>query len=123
MGLAMFVIEFKLHPQLDFWRDFLSDTVLDNAAFPVDAVKEYVIGEIFGLDKTVSAFFLNVHDLAESSPLNAKLLLDPIFLVGVIHDVTLAAGLVELAGISVREATFAVSRWISSVRTACLTLP
>lgn len=123
MGLSVFVIEFKLHPQLDFWRDFVSDTVLDDAAFPVDAVKKHVIGEVLGLDKTVRAFFFDVHDLAKSSPLNAKLLLDPIFLVGVIHDVTLAAGLVELAGISVREATVAVSRWSFSVRTAYLTLP
>ena len=87
----------------------MSNTVFDDVAFPVDAVKKDVICEVLGLDKTVSPLLLNVHDLAKPSPLDAKLLLDPILLVGVIHVVTLAAGLVELTGISVREATVAVS--------------
>lgn len=89
----MFVIEFKLDPQLDFGDDFLCDTVLDDVSFPVCGMKKHIIGEVFRLNKTVCAFFFNEHDLAKSSPLNAKLFLDPIFLVGVIHGLTLAAGL------------------------------
>ncbi len=91
----MFVIEFKLDPQLDFWGNFPCDTVLDDVSFPVDGMKEHVISEVFGLYKTVSTFFLDEHDLSKSSPLNAKLFFDPIFLVGVIHGLTLAAGLLE----------------------------
>ena len=91
----MFVIEFKLDPQLDFWGNFPCDTVLDDISIPVDGMKKHVISEVFGLDETVSAFFFDEHDLAKSSPLNAKLFLDPIFLVGVVHGLALAAGLLK----------------------------
>jgi len=91
----MFVIEFKLDPQLYFWGNFSCDTVLDDVSFPIDGMKKYVICEVFGLNKTVRAFFLNEHDLPKSSPLNAKLFFDPIFLVGVIHGLALAAGLLK----------------------------
>jgi len=89
----MFIIEFEFHPQLDLRSDFSSDTILYDGAVPIDAVKKNVIREVFGLYETVRAFFFDEHDLAKSSPLNAKFLFNPIFLVGVIHGVALAAGL------------------------------
>lgn len=95
MRLTMFVIELKLDPQLDFRSNFSFDTILDDISFPVDGMKKDVICEVFGLNKTVCAFFLDEHDFPKSSPLNAKLFLDPIFLVGVIHGMALAAELLK----------------------------
>lgn len=89
----MLVIEFKLDPHLYFGGNFSCDTVLDDVSFPIDGMKKHVICEVFGLNETVFAFLLDERDLAKSSPLNAKLFLDPIFLVGVIHGVALTAGL------------------------------
>ena len=73
----MLVIEFKLDPHLYFGGNFSCDTVLDDVSFPIDGMKKHVICEVFGLNETVFAFLLDERDLAKSSPLNAKLFLDP----------------------------------------------
>ena len=94
----MLVIEFKFHPELDLRGNLSSDAIGNDVAIPINAVKKHVRGEVFGVNETVCTLLFNEHDLAKSSPLNAKLLFNPIFLVGVIHGVALAAGLEEFVG-------------------------
>jgi len=96
----MFIVQFKLDPQFDFGIDFSCDSVFGDASIPVYGMKEHVIGKVFGLNEPIGPLLLDEHDLPQSSPLNAKLFLDAIFLFGIIHVVALGGALGVIRGLS-----------------------
>ena len=96
----MLIVQFKLDPQFDFRIDFSRDSIFGDTSIPVHGMKEHVIGEVLGLDESISPLLLDEHDLSQSSPLNAEFLFDAIFLFGIIHGVALGGvfGVIQLAG-------------------------